>query len=366
MKILWFTWKDKKSPLAGGAEVVNEELAKRLVLDGNEVIFLVAGYEGCPKEEIIDGYRVIRLGNRYTVYWEAFRYYAENLKGWADLVIDEMNTIPFFTKFYVKEKRVMFIHQLCREIWFYQMFFPLSLIGYIIEPIYLWMLNSEKVITVSESTKKDLIRYGFREENVRIISEGIDIEPVPDLKDVVKSDKFTILSLGSVRSMKRTLEIVKAFEMAKKRLPCLKLIVAGDTESDYGKKVLRHIDDSEYRSDISCLGRVDRKKKMELMQRSHLICVTSVKEGWGLIVTEANSQGTPAIVYDVDGLRDSVRNGETGIVCKENSPECLAESVISMLRDKESYAKLRQKAWETSREITFERSYKEFLMIIKG
>ena len=39
MKILWLTWKDRKNPLAGGAEVVNEELAKRLVKDGHEVIF---------------------------------------------------------------------------------------------------------------------------------------------------------------------------------------------------------------------------------------------------------------------------------------------------------------------------------------
>ncbi len=46
MKILWLTWKDIKHPLAGGAEVVNEELAKRLAKDGHEVLFLVGGFEG--------------------------------------------------------------------------------------------------------------------------------------------------------------------------------------------------------------------------------------------------------------------------------------------------------------------------------
>ncbi len=75
MKILWFTWKDRKNPLAGGAEVVNEELAKRLARNGHEVIFLVGGFNGGQKEEIIDGYKIIRLGNRWTVYWRAYGYY---------------------------------------------------------------------------------------------------------------------------------------------------------------------------------------------------------------------------------------------------------------------------------------------------
>lgn len=357
MKILWFTWKDRKNPLAGGAEVVNEELAKRLAADGYEVIFLVAGFQGGLEEEVIDGYRVIRLGSRYTVYWEVFRYYRKNLVGWADLVVDEMNTMPFFAKFYVKERRVMFIHQLCREIWFYQMVFPLSLIGYLIEPIYLWLLNSEKVITVSESTKKDLMKYGFKEENILIISEGIDIEPVVELGE--KYSELTILSLGALRPMKRTLDIVKGFEMAKESIPGLKLALAGGVDSDYGETVLEYVKNSPYSQDISYYGIVDKEKKKELMQKCHLICVTSVKEGWGLIVTEANSQGTPAVVYNVDGLRDSVRDGETGYVCDDCKD--MVVKIVELLQDKETYEEIRGNAWKWSKEITFERSYREFL-----
>ena len=114
MKILWFTWKDVKNPLSGGAEAVNEELAKRLIKDGHQVIFLVAGFPGGLSEEKINGYTIIRLGNRWTVYWKAYKYYKKNLIGWADLVIDEVNTIPFFTKYYIKEKNILFVHQLCR------------------------------------------------------------------------------------------------------------------------------------------------------------------------------------------------------------------------------------------------------------
>lgn len=364
MKILWFTWKDKKNPLAGGAEAVNEELAKRLVHNGHRVIFLVASFEKCKKKEVVDGYKIIRVGNRWSVYWQAYQYYKKNLIGWADLIIDEVNTIPFFTKFYIKEKNIIFVHQLCKEIWFYQMPFPLNFIGYVIEPIYLWLLRDSKVITVSESTKNDLLRHGFKKNKVFIISEGIEIEPVKNVSGLQKYKKPTLLSVGAVRPMKRTNHAIKAFEIAKKKIPKLQLIIAGDTSSKYGKKVFGLVKRSKYSDSIQYLGKINTKEKAKLMQESHLIVVTSIKEGWGLIVTEANSQGTPAIVYNVDGLRDSVKNNETGIICQQNNPRNLAKNIIELLNNREKYQNLRLNAWQWSKKINFEKSYQDFEKII--
>ncbi len=96
MKILWFTWKDIKNPQAGGAELLDSEITRRLLADGHEVTLITACFAGGAAEEFSAGMRVIRLGNRWTVYWRAYRYYKKNLIGWADLVIDECNTLPFF------------------------------------------------------------------------------------------------------------------------------------------------------------------------------------------------------------------------------------------------------------------------------
>lgn len=366
MKILWFTWKDMKNPLAGGAEVVNEELAKRLAHEGHEVLFVVGGFDGCESTEERDGFKIIRVGGRWTVYWHAYKYYKKNLVGWADLVIDEVNTIPFFAKFYVEEKNILFIHQLCRQIWFYQMFFPLNMIGYILEPIYLRLLINKNVITVSESTKADLVRNGFQKERIDIISEGIEIIPLEKLSPRQREGNYVILSLGAFREMKRTDEIVRAFEVAKEKNSELKLVMAGDTGGKFGEKVLSIIENSKYKDSIEVLGRVSEEKKTELMQKAYLIAVTSVKEGWGLIVTEANSQGTPAVVYDVDGLRDSVRHNETGLVCSENTPACLADNINKLLKNKDEYERLRKNAWEWSKQITFEKSYEDFKSIINN
>ena len=364
MKILWLTWKDMSHPAAGGAEVVNEELAKRLAADGHEVRFVVGGYEGCAPTEERDGFSIIRVGGRFSVYWRTHRYYKKHLSTWPDLVIDEVNTMPFFAKFYVRERNLLFVHQLCREIWFYQMPFPLSIVGYLLEPLYLWLLRDREVVTVSESTKRDLMRFGFKEERIHIISEGIELAPVADLDAVQKFEKPTMLALGAIRPMKRTDHIVRAFELAKERIPDLELVVAGKADGAYGKRVLEQIARSPYRTSIRYAGAVSKEEKVALLQRSHVLTVASVKEGWGLVVTEANSQGTPAVVYDVDGLRDSVRDGETGLVAKENTPEGLAAAVGELLADSVRYGEFQKRGWEWSGRVTFERGYQELKDVI--
>jgi glycosyltransferase involved in cell wall biosynthesis len=364
MKILWLTWKDKKHPQAGGAEVVNEELAKRLAKAGHEIHFICGNFVGGEKYEEGDGFTVNRAGNKYTAFIFAFFTYWKKYSNWPDLVIDEINTVPYFAKFYIKQKNIIFIHQLCRQIWFYQILFPMSVIGYLLEPVYLWLLRDRKVITVSESTKNDLVKYGFKKENIEIISEGIELEPVTVLENIQKFEKPTVLSLGAIRPMKRTLEIVKAFEHLKQKNTNAELIVAGDTEGKYGKAVLEYIAKSKYSDSIIVKGRVSKQEKIELMQKSHVLAVTSIKEGWGLVVTEANSQGTPAVVYDVDGLRDSVKNNITGYVADKNTPECLSESIFKLLSEKGGYEKIRHAAWKDSKHITFEKAYVDISCIL--
>jgi glycosyltransferase involved in cell wall biosynthesis len=361
MNILWFTWKDSRHPWAGGAEVVGTELRRRLVADGHRVTVLTSAVAGAPVRENVDGVEIIRQGNRFSVYWHAFRYYRKNLIGWADYVIDEVNTLPFFCRFFVREPNVLFVHQLCREIWLYQMSVPLNVIGYLFEPLYLRSLRRSWVVTVSDSTKADLMKCGFPADRIDIISEGICLEPIADLSNDIKSIEPTVLSLGSVRSMKRTHHIIRAFELAKREMPSLRLVVAGDASGSYGEKVRKMVDNSTHRGSITILGHLPERRKIELMRQAHVLAVASVKEGWGLVVTEANSQGTPAAVYDVDGLRDSVRDGKTGLVAKKNSPTGLAQAIVELLEDNDRYERLRQAAWDWSKSITFDRSYRDLL-----
>lgn len=364
MKILWFSWKDRSHPQAGGAEIVTDELLKRLARDNHEVILITSHFAGGKKEEERDGYHIYRIGSRVTVYWKAYRLYKKNFQNWADLVIDECNTIPFFSIRYTRCPVIIFFHQLCREVWFYQMPLPLSWVGYLIEPIYLRWLSHAQVVTVSQSTSNDLQQYGFKNKNIKIISEGITIEPVTDLKSVKKYNQPTVLSLGSIRPMKRTMDVLSAFELAKYKIPSLRLIIAGSLNCSYGKKIESAVRVSPFHQDIELVGVISDQKKIDLLLHSHFVAVTSVKEGWCLVVTEANSQGTPAVAYNVDGLRDSIRDRKTGWLTPEATPMSLATTIVSALSNNENYNKIRYQAWLWSREITFAHAYNDFYEIL--
>lgn len=362
MKIVWLSWKDRSNPASGGAESVSGNIQDRLIHDGHELKLVTAKYPGSKSKELKGNFETIRIGNRYTVYVKAKKYYTSQLMGWADVVIDEMNTIPFISASYTQTRNVLLCYQLAREVWLYQMTPPLSYIGYLIEPMMLRYIAKKYPLTITESksTQNDMSRYGFK--NIHTFRVGMDLEPVKELPK--KANSNIVLSLGSIRPMKRTLDAVKAFEIARDKNNSLRMIVAGNSKGGYAKKVVNYINVSRHKNAITIRGQVSDNERLKLMREASVILVTSIKEGWGLIVTEASSQGTPAIVYDVDGLRDSVKNGETGVITPNGRPIDMGKEIVSLLKDSDRYASLRMAGWSWSKEFTHENSYNDFFRIL--
>lgn len=368
--ILWLAWKDHTHPQAGGAEVFLREFMQRQVADGHRVSLLTVRHPGAKAREMLDGIDIIRVGNnRYTHSFQALWHYVRTLRDRYDIVIETVNTAPYLSVLFKgKGRRYALAHQLAREVWFHETKTPLSHLGYyVLEPAALRLMSLAKVplITISDSTRRDIAKFGWSPERTHIVSEGIEIKPVLDLDRVAKYETPTVLSLGAMRGMKRTLDQIEAFEIAKQSIPDLQLKIAGSNKGAYGAQVMARIASSPHKESISYLGKVSEKDKVSLMQRSHLIMVTSVKEGWGLIVTEAASQGTPAVVYDVDGLRDSVRHNETGLVTSP-TPAALAAGIATLLSDKQLYQQVRQEAWKWSQDITFDKGYQQFNAILEA
>lgn len=360
MNILWLSWKDETHPLAGGAEFVSNELRKRLVNDGHNVVLLTARANGQNEQDTMNGVRVYRTGNRYTVYKNAKHLYMKNHAGWADLVIDEMNTIPFFGFTFEKEVPcVLLTYQLARAVWFYQMRFPFSYIGYLIEPLYLRFISHkyDKVLTESISTKIDLQRYGFEETKIDVFRVGMRTKPLAKLPT---NKPNRVLFVGSIRPMKRTLDAVKAFEIARDKMKDLFMDIIGDNESSYGKQVLSYAESSRHSSAITFHGKVSDEDKESIMKSATVQLVTSVKEGWGLIVTEAAARGIVSVAYDVDGLRDSLIAGKTGLLAKSGDIQDLAEKMLDVLNDPAKRQTMRHEALKYSKQFTFENSFSDF------
>jgi glycosyltransferase involved in cell wall biosynthesis len=361
MNVLWLSWKDLGHPQAGGAELVSGEIMSRLVHDGHTVQLITSRYADSSPQETVDGIHIHRVGGRFSVYLKAYFLFLKQFKTWPDIVIDEMNTIPFAAGLYSSRRNILLTYQLARKVWFYQMPFPVSIIGYLIEPLYLRVIarRYNTVITESQSTVEDLARHGFDKTKIRTIRVGIT--PLPLVKLTPKKSTDTILILGSIRPMKQTLDGVKAFEIARDSNSKLHLIIAGNDSGGYAQSVRNYIKGSRHAGAIEVLGSVSNKLRLELMREAGLILATSVKEGWGLTVTEANSQGTPAIAYDTDGLRDSVQNNQTGLLIKSGDIHAMGIAITYLLSDSAKYNNFRIKGWELSKQYTFDNSYRDFI-----
>ena len=360
MNIVWFSWKDIKHPRAGGAELISWRLMTKLANDGHNVSLITSQYAGASEYEVLEKVEIFRSGGRYSVYPKARSVFKQKLKNKPDLVIDEMNTIPFGAAFYSHCPSILLTYQLARKVWFHQMPQPVSTLGYLIEPLYLRIMAAKYplVLTESESTRRDLSNFGFKLNSVKVFRVGIDLAPLYSLPP--KTNLKQILILGSIRPMKRTLEAIKSFEIARDKMPDLTLTVAGDDSGPYADQVKQYVANSKHSSSINLTGRVDETKRLNLMLSASVILVASVKEGWGLIVTEANSQGTPAIVFDCDGLRDSVKDQQTGLLVPPGDVMAMGKAINDLLSNQTAYQALRQKAWEDSKQYNFSNCYADF------
>ena len=359
MKILMFNWRDIKNPAHGGAEVLTHEIAKRLVAKGHEFTLFAAAFSGCKKEEIVDGVRIVRGGGQYSVYWQAFRHYKKHFQGKFDVVIDQINTIPFFTPFFVKEKKFSLVHQLCREVWFYEKALPVAIVGYLLEPIWLRLYRNVPAIAVSNSTKQDLKDRGFK--SVSVISEGINFRP---LDKIPEKEPNTFIFVARLKKAKRPDHAIRAVALAKEKIPKIRLWVVGSGEKRYVKHLKALAMENNLGNSVKFCGRVSQKKRNELMGKAQAILVTSVREGWGLIVTEANACGTPAIGYNVHGLKDSIKDGKTGLLTEEK-PEAMANVIIRILDNKKIRQKLSKNSLKDSKKFEWITASTQFIKAIK-
>jgi glycosyltransferase involved in cell wall biosynthesis len=102
-------------------------------------------------------------------------------------------------------------------------------------------------------------------------------------------------------------------------------------------------------------GLLPEAEKNRRLQQSHFLVHTSIREGWGLNVTEANALGTPAIVYPVAGLIDSTVHQETGWVTPAETPESAVECLAALVREPGLYSRVRRQAWERAQTFHWDR-----------
>src|SRR5690348_4505118 len=110
MNILILNWRDPKNPRAGGAELVTLQHAKAWAKKGHGVYWFSSNFKNAKIKEKYEGINIIRFGSDLSVFIFAPLYYFFSKINF-DLVIDEVHGIPFFTPFYVRKPKIIFIHE---------------------------------------------------------------------------------------------------------------------------------------------------------------------------------------------------------------------------------------------------------------
>jgi glycosyltransferase involved in cell wall biosynthesis/O-antigen/teichoic acid export membrane protein len=322
LRILIYNWRDLRHPHAGGAEVYTDAVASAWVRSGHDVTLFTSAVEGCPERETAPGgYRVVRRGSWRAVYRSARWYWEDEGRGQFDLVIDEVNTRPFgCPRWDTGVPVVALIHQVAREVWFHETWLPLAILGrYWLEPHWLSAYRDTPTVTVSSSSRDSLEACGLH--NVRVVAEGFSprLGDVPS-SPIPKEPTFTLAFAGRLAGNKRPDHAIKAFGLVHDQRPEARLWVMGTGPLE--QHLRRHAP-----AGVEFLGHVTDDEKRDRLARAHALLLTSVREGWGLVVTEAAEAGTPSVGYDVPGLRDSIT--ASGGVLVDRHPKAMAASLLA-------------------------------------
>lgn len=321
-RILVLAWRDPWHPAAGGAERYLAEITRRWTAAGHEVTWFSPLVPGAAPDEHQHGVRHVRRGTRFTVYREARQWWKGQDPTAYDVILETVNTKPFGAIRWPGSVPVVgLIHQVAEEVWFYEAPLPVALVGrYVLEPRWLAQLRHMPTLTVSESSRRSLERHGIN--RIDIVPEGIDLpDPAAD-RPTAKALVPTIAFCGRLVRSKRPDDLIDAFRRLQLDRPEAELVVIG-------RGPLRDRLEAASPPGVRFADDLDDEGKLREMARAHLLVATSVREGWGLVVSEAATVGTPTLAYDVPGLRDSA-GASGGYLCPPD-PEALAAHMAALL-----------------------------------
>lgn len=340
MRILILNWRDILNPAGGGAEILTHQLAQGWVKAGNEVTWFTANFKNGKEFEVFDGIRIIRKGSWWYVHILAFFYYLQNHKD-IDIIIDEVHWFPFFAGIYARKKTIALTCEVANKL-FYTLFPASIAIAFRgIEKFYLYVYRDIPTLTISDSTKKDLIKEGVQKNLITVLRLGINIPS--NLHKQNKEKNPTFIYLARLNKQKGIYDAINAFTIINKQLNKSVLWIVGSGEEEILKSLKEMVREAGLSTVVKFFGFVTEIKKYELLEKAHILIVPSVQEGWGLTVIEAASQGTPSVGYDVEGLKDSIVDKKSGMLTNPD-PQSLATGALQLFDNKVQYIRLGKEA----------------------
>jgi len=364
MHVVALNWRDLKNPRAGGAEAHLEEILRYLAHRGHRCTLLTSRFRGGPRDEEVDGYRIVRGGHEYDfnlVVPFLFRRLAATDP--PDVVLDDINKIPFYSPLFTAAPVLAIVPHLMGTAVFHELNLFLATVLYGLELPVRRVYRRCHFEVISESTRDDLVARGYPADRITVVHCGIDRDVYRPEPDVPKGDTPTLVYVGRIKRYKSLGHALHALRLVRQRVPGCSLTIVGNGDAVPELKSLASrlgLDQA-----VRFTGYVSNAEKVRLLRQAHVAVNPSYREGWGLTNVEANACGTVCVAADSPGLRDSVLPGRTGLLYPYGDVPALAERLVRLLTDAGLRARMEREALAWAARLTWEQCGAETLALLE-
>jgi glycosyltransferase involved in cell wall biosynthesis len=335
LRILAVNWRDIGDPLGGGAEQHLHHILAGAVAAGHEVELICSAYAGAPSRDEIDGVRIRRHGDWRVANFLLPRLVRRRLREerW-DLLVEDINKIPFYTPLYAGDVPVLAIvpHLFGRTI--YRETNPLA-------ATYVWLgewplrrvYRDAWFEVISPSTRDDLVGRGLAAERIEVIYCGLDHERFHLDEAPPRPEEPLVVCWSRLRRYKSNDVAIRAFAHIRNEFPAARMLIMGRGPDEARLRSL--VDRLSLADQVTFTGHLPWDQLVQILHQADVFLNPSPKEGWGLTVIEANQCGVPVVASDRPGLRDSVRDGQTGLLVPYGDDRAMAQAALRLLHDRD-------------------------------
>lgn len=211
--------------------------------------------------------------------------------------------------------------------------------------------RTKRIIAVSETNKNDYKKITKSEDVYRVYSSVEKKEIELSLSEINEAEKyitkkisnklnskcFKIISIGPVCELKNQKLAIESIKLIKDNYPtmdiCFMNIGNYNINDKYFKKISKYIGDYKLSDCCFFLGELEKKITYEIIKKSNVILITSLSEGFPLVLVESFMFKKPLISTKVGGIMDVVKNNYNGIII-EWSTVSLKNAIIKLKNEK--------------------------------
>lgn len=359
-EVLFLNRRDCQNPEGGGSEIYVETVARALAAAGNRVTIHTAGFAGAAAEECREGVRIVRGGGKLSAYPDALRQLRSGRLGHPDVVVDVQNGLPYASPLVATAPTVVLVHHVHREQW-PVVYGPVrARIGWWIESrLGPWVYRDCHYVAVSEATRAELVTLGVAAERISVVNNGVSARAHGR---GMGSLTPRILVLGRLVPHKQVEHVLAAAASLRRTLPDLRVSVVGD--GWWRDEVTAEAERLQVQDLVEFHGFVDDAAKQAELSRAWVLALPSLKEGWGLAITEAAAHGVPAVAYrSAGGVAESIVDGVSGLLVDGGQAD-LTAALARILTDHELREQLSRGAHQRADELSWQRTAEGFAAVL--